>query len=485
MKTAQQSCAATTPAPRNLSHVGKTAIVTDSTCDADLKDAAMLLGRPAASAAPVTRRLSSCLRDARGQRVTGGDRTVIAAIDQFADTVLRRGRCAETILDAAIARPDCPMAQACGAVYHLLDETRSGIEQAKSLLEQARRGQFAATDREVMFVRAISAIAESEPRLADSFFLALAETAPEDLLAGYIGHLHFLNHGRFDAMLAHAQLLRRANPFDPFALGMLSFALEEAGAADAALDAALAANAVDPSIAWVHHTVAHVFKTQGLSAEGITWLMQHAHHWESCGSSMFTHNWWHAQLLALDIDAPTRALDLYDHLIAAEATRSVSSFVNASSLLARLELRDIDVGSRWLPLAEEARRRVGEHVLPFIDLHYGITLGYAGDLAGCTALKRSMALHASHQRGELREAWAFAGVPLTDAVIAGCFGDWRNACRHFACGLPKAMLIGGSRLQRELLHEFRAHAGLRADPRSAAGVRSERRFESAISALAM
>jgi|GraSoi_2013_60cm_1033757.scaffolds.fasta_scaffold117560_1 hypothetical protein len=36
MKTAQQSCAATTPAPRNLSLAGKTATVTGSTCDADL-----------------------------------------------------------------------------------------------------------------------------------------------------------------------------------------------------------------------------------------------------------------------------------------------------------------------------------------------------------------------------------------------------------------------------------------------------------------
>lgn len=241
-----------------------------------------------------------------------------------------------------------------------------------------------------------------------------------------------------------------------------SFALEEAGAADAALDFAFAANAMDPSIAWVHHTVAHVFKAQGRSAEGVTWLMQHAHHWKSCGSSMFTHNWWHAQLLVLDLGAPVRALDLYDHLIAVEAIRPVSSFVNASSLLARLELRDIDVGSRWLPLAAEARRRVGEHVLPFIDLHYGVALGYAGDLAGCKALKRSMVIHASRQRDELWEAWEFAGVPLTDAVIAGRFGDWRNACRRFACGLPKAMLIGGSRQQRELLHELQSHAALSA-----------------------
>jgi hypothetical protein len=75
---------------------------------------------------------------------------------------------------------------------------------------------------------------------SDDCFLALAETVPEDHFAGYLGHLDFLNHGRFDAMHAHAHPLRRTNPSDPFAIGMLSFALKEVGVADAALDAALA-----------------------------------------------------------------------------------------------------------------------------------------------------------------------------------------------------------------------------------------------------
>jgi hypothetical protein len=76
---------------------------------------------------------------------------------------------------------------------------------------------------------------------SDVCFLALAETVPEDHFAGYLGHLDFVNHGRFDAMLGHAHLLRLVDPSDPFALGMLSFALEDAGAADLAGDAALAA----------------------------------------------------------------------------------------------------------------------------------------------------------------------------------------------------------------------------------------------------
>src|SRR5260370_33310560 len=113
---------------------------------------------------------------ARGQLVHGGDCEANGAIYQFTDIVLRRGRGAEAILDAAAARPDCPMIQACGAAYHLLGDTRSGIERAVSLLERARRALVGATDREAMFVDALSVIAQDRPRLADSLFLALARS---------------------------------------------------------------------------------------------------------------------------------------------------------------------------------------------------------------------------------------------------------------------------------------------------------------------
>jgi tetratricopeptide (TPR) repeat protein len=417
----------------------------------------MVLPRFAASPASMPHRRSR-RRDGRGHRVTRGDCDAIGALDQFTESVLRRGRGAKAILDAAAAKPDCPMIQACGAAYHLLADTRSDIGRAALMLEQARRLLFAATEREIMFVSALSAIADEKPHRASALFLALAQTAPRDLLAGYIGHLHFLNHGNFDAMLAHARLLHQANPDDPFALGMLAFAREEAGAADAALDAAFEANAIDPSIAWVHHAVAHVLKTQGRLAEGIGWLTERAHYWQACGSSMFTHNWWHTQLLLLDEAAPTQALALYDRLIVAEVTQSVSSFVNASSFLARLAHRGIELGSRWLPLADEARRRIGEHVLPFIDLHYAVSLAYADDVDGCEALKRSVQLHAARQRGEMRAAWQLAGVPLIDAVIACGRGDLRSAHDSFEHGMPNIMLVGGSGQQRGLFRELQAHA---------------------------
>jgi len=261
--------------------------------------------------------------------------------------------------------------------------------------------------------------------------------------------------------LVHARNLHAANSCDPFAIGMHAFALEEMGDTSAALDAAYEADAIDPSVAWVHHTFAHIFKVQRRPAEGLAWLMQRAHHWESCGSSMFTHNWWHALLLLLDVGDTAGALELYDRLIAKKDASCVSSFINASSLLARLELRGVEVGSRWVPLAEHARQRIDQHVLAFIDLHFGLSLAFAGDLADCMALKLSAARHASRLDGILRKTWELVALPMTDAIVAYCLGDWSNALRAFDRGMPHIQLIGGSSQQRDIFHELRAYAAHR------------------------
>jgi hypothetical protein len=91
-------------------------------------------------------------------------------------------------------------------------------------------------------------------------------------------------------MLEQAKKLIRANPEDPFALGMLAFALHESGAIDAAWDAAVEADAIDPGIAWVHHAFAHIFLSRRQSEVGLKWLARRAPSWRDCGSSMFTHN---------------------------------------------------------------------------------------------------------------------------------------------------------------------------------------------------
>jgi hypothetical protein len=393
-------------------------------------------------------------RDARGHEVTGASAETVARLDRFADIILRRSRGGEVALQAASEAPDCSMALAAAATLHLLADTRAGIVAARPLLGRAASLSAALTVRESLYLQAMIAIADDRPLAASLLFLELGRVAPTDLFAGYIGHLHCLNHGHFEIMLGLARHLADANPDDGFALGMLSFALDQNTMPEQAEDAGLAALGADPEIAWVHHALAHVLQSQDRAAEGLVLLEAQAPCWAQCGSSMYTHNWWHIMLLRLRLGDRAAVLDAYDRHIAPGIAESTSSFVNAASLLARLEMRAIDVGARWQSLADEAETRIGEHVLPFLDIHYALALARAGRQGAVSALCRSAAAHGDAAPAEVQHLWRDIGTPLIRAV--GDFGLGRPAAAEHGLRALAAEThrIGGSSIQRALLAEI-------------------------------
>jgi len=394
------------------------------------------------------------LRDARGHDVTGAGAGTIAKLDCFAEIVLRRGRGGEVALDAAAEAPDCPMALAAAATLYLLADIRAGIAAARPLLARAAAQAAKATEREGLYLEAVTAIADDRPHAASRRFLDLARRAPADLFAGYVGQLHCLNHGYFEIMLVLARALAEANPEDGFALGMLSFALDQNGLAGPAEEAGLAGLAADGSIAWVHHALAHALQSRGRIAEGMALLEAHAPDWAQCGSSMYTHNWWHALLLRLRAGEITGVLGAYDRHIAGGAATSTASFVNAASLLARLELRGLDIGARWQKLADEAESRIGEHVLPFLDIHYALALARAGRVEAVAALCRSAEAHGAAAPPEMQALWRDIGAPLIRAVAEFGLGRAAVASRSLHALAAETHRIGGSSVQRALLAEI-------------------------------
>lgn len=393
-------------------------------------------------------------QDARGNAVTNATPEIVHRLDRFADILLRRGAGAEPIADALAQTPDCPMALASAAALHLLGDTRIGIVQATTLLDRAADALRHATSREILFVQALRAIAEDRPAAATARFAELARAAPSDLLAAYVAHLHLLNHGRMVEMLDLARRIQAANPRDGFALGMLSFALDQNGEAEAAETAGLEACALDARIAWAHHALAHAYGSLGRIEEGLLFLEERSAVWENCGSSMYTHNWWHAMLLRLRLGQRAEVLRRYDEYIAPQAVQSASSFVNATSLLARLELHGAAAGDRWLPLAALAAVRIGEHVLPFLDIHYGLAIACAGEDVITQQFIRSARRHALEASPQMRPIWDQAGLPLIDAVTAFGAGDFERALDGFDAASGHEHLVGGSNVQRGLFAEL-------------------------------
>ena len=120
--------------------------------------------------------------------------------------------------------------------------------------------------------------------------------------------------------------------------------------------------------AWAIHAVAHVLEMTNGVDEGERWLRASESDWVS--SNLAVHIWWHLALYYCDQQRwDSGALDLYDARIRRPASTVVMELLDASSLLWRLNLYDVDIGDRWLGLSDAWESRVDEAWYVFNDMH--------------------------------------------------------------------------------------------------------------------
>ena len=117
-------------------------------------------------------------------------------------------------------------------------------------------------------------------------------------------------------------------------------------------------------------SLAHCLEARGRLLEGVAFLQSISDTWEGCNSFMYTHNWWHLALFLIDLDRTDEALALFDKRVWGVWKDFCEDQINAISLLARLELRGVDVGERWTDVAPYLEPRLHEHFVPFLDLQY-------------------------------------------------------------------------------------------------------------------
>jgi hypothetical protein len=86
--------------------------------------------------------------------------------------------------------------------------------------------------------------------------------------------------------------------------------------------------------------------------------------WEG-GSNIVHHLWWHRSMFHLEQREFDAVLDLYDHKfrnLSSELTTAQPDVYidvqNAASMLFRLELQGVDVGDRWIEIADKAEARM-------------------------------------------------------------------------------------------------------------------------------
>ncbi len=184
--------------------------------------------------------------------------------------------------------------------------------------------------------------------------------------------------------------------------------------------------------------------------------------WAECNSFMQTHNWWHLALFLIDLDRTGEALTLYDERVWGVWKEFCEDQANAVSLLARLELRGVDVGARWADLATYLKPRLNEHLSAFHDVHYLYGLARAGERGAVTEMLASLEDRAARARPFERETWADCVVPLAHGLAAHASGDMAAAARLLGQAMPHLRTLGGSIAQRALFGAIHLDALTRA-----------------------
>jgi len=220
--------------------------------------------------------------------------------------------------------------------------------------------------------------------------------------------------------------------------------------AEAAARRALAIKAKEP---WAQHALAHVMLSSGRVREGVEFLGEASRTWDGLNSFMYTHNWWHKALFHISLGDEAAVFDAYDNHVWGIAPDYSQDQVGAVSLLARMEVAGLDVGSRWEDVAAHMTGRATDTLLPFLTLQYLYGLARA-ERDEADTLMAAIEDRAASSEGFDRVAWHDVALPAARGMLAHARGDFAGATRWLSVANPRLQEIGGSHAQRDLFGQL-------------------------------
>ena len=198
----------------------------------------------------------------------------------------------------------------------------------------------------------------------------IAEEFPRDLVIVKLQQYLEFNRGNSPAMLRVALKVIDRNADIPYIHGMAAFAYEQCHLLGEAERAARTALELKPKEPWAQHALAHVMLTHGRIEEGAQFLEGDRLHLDGA-QLVHGHAFMVAHGTVQSEPGPLRqALEIYDRHCWGVAKDYSQDQVGAVSLLARLEIAGVDVGSRWQELAGHLVARADDTVQPFFTLQY-------------------------------------------------------------------------------------------------------------------
>ncbi len=389
-------------------------------------------------------------QDRFGNTITAADADALEAFDLYSEDWLGYGTRIPKIFDAADACPGSAYLNAHAAAAHMGLEAASGYRAAAPYLERAKRHAADATERERCFVAAVDAWWHHDAQHTVALQREMAQKWPRDLVAAKWGQYHCFNLGDADGMLDIAEAVLPHHNHVPQAHGMHAFGLEQCHRLTEAEAAGRKAVLMQQAEPWAHHAVAHVMETQGRIEEGIAWLQEHSSTWEDRSIFIRGHNWWHLALFHVDVEDYAAALRIFDERLWGAWPEFSQEQIGAISMLWRLEMRGVDVGDRWAPVAARVAERELEHLQPFHDLHYVFALSRAGRQTQIETFLDSMERHAAHRPQAGQAVWTQIAIPAARALAHYAAGNKEAAYPLLKNVVPHLQAIGGSHAQRDV-----------------------------------
>jgi hypothetical protein len=394
------------------------------------------------------------LKDTAGHAVSGAN---AASLDML-ETALHEFRCyvddpVSTVQRAIAASPEMTIAHVTHAYLHLLGTEPEGRAVARESHRAAKA--LPADARERAHIEAVGLMVDGRWRAAARVLEDLSIEHPRDALALQAGHLADFFVG--DSRMLHDRIARAlphwsaSVPGYHAVLSMQAFGLEETGHYARAEKMGRQAVELQPRDGWGQHAVAHVMEMQNRRREGLSWMRSTPAAWSE-GSFFAVHNWWHTALFHLGLDEIDEVLALFDGPVAGGQSALALDLIDASALLWRLQLRGIDVGSRWEAVADRwaPMARAGNYA--FNDMHAMMAFAFAGRSADAQAVLEAQAA-AAEADDDNADFTLEVGHAATRAVQAYAHGDFAAAVQLLRPIRNKAHRFGGSHAQRDLLDQ--------------------------------
>jgi hypothetical protein len=391
--------------------------------------------------------------DLRGLPVTASSDEAIAAIDRYTDAAVALKSGMDAIVAAADAHRDCAMLQACAASLFALSQSTVQARRGNQYLARARERIDDLTERERIFVDAVSAGCEGEFVRALGSYEQIAERWPRDLLAAKIAEFHFFETGLAARQLGFMEKIAPANRDSSHAQAMLAFACELNAMRPRAEELAVQALEQEPLTMWAQHCLAHVFAGDSRVAEGVAALERYASSWDRFGQYIQSHNTFHLATLYRTRLEFGRVLDAYRRHIWGFQPDAVVEHTDAILLLWYVELAGGEVGGRWREIAPHVRAKVHEQVFPFLNSIYLYALERAGESAEVDRALDEMRRYAERQNGATARVWNQVGMAEARGCVAYARGDFDRAADALGAILPEIAICGGSDEQRGVFHE--------------------------------